>query len=439
MRAGILGLIVAIGTTASTAVVSGFKSPLTRTVIAATANRPVAAIFPSAMAATSVDNNNDAPEADHVLYDVPVSNNGARCRIVLYKKNISRDRVNIISPASIGGLKSAEYKRLSPLGLMPCLSIRKAAPYDGPSSLAESDTIARYLLNEYSDVGPSFQPDNPRSNQICRWHDMYLTPIQGCMYKPSSRLPFGDYPDRKSAISAYRTNLNIIEGFMAEEDGMTGTGSPSSSPSYLCGGGEVSLADATLFPSCVFASYMLPKFDEDPTRPMPPLPPRLTGWFDDLRSNDEAFSRVYREIMDTLVTSWEGTNRRWDDIWLAGLRDTAPSTIFDEIISGDIPADVVREDEHVLAFRDINPMAPVHVLIIPKDRAGLTSLRKATAEHTNILGRMLLAAGEIANDETLGFGDGARIVINDGPDGGQEVNHLHVHVLGGRKMGRTFG
>jgi histidine triad (HIT) family protein len=151
------------------------------------------------------------------------------------------------------------------------------------------------------------------------------------------------------------------------------------------------------------------------------------------------FSRVYREIMNTLVTSWEETNRRWDGIWLAGLRDDAPPTIFDKIISGEIPADIVRRDEHVLAFRDINPMAPAHVLVIPRDRNGLTSLRRATAEHTDILGRLLVAAGEIASDGTLGFGDGARIVINDGPDGGQEVNHLHVHVLGGRKMGHTFG
>jgi diadenosine tetraphosphate (Ap4A) HIT family hydrolase/glutathione S-transferase len=457
LAAGMLGLLVGvIGTAVATTIVSGFALPLshaTRAIAAAaeTGNtrRHIAMTSTSSSTAATSDSI-VASESDHVLYDVPVSNNGARCRIILYKKNISRDMVDIVSPASIGGLKSDAYLKLSPLGLMPCLVIHRNArdggadsPTDDLSCLVESDTIARYLLSEYSASGPSFMPDDPRSNQICRWHDMYLSTIQGCLYKPSSRLPIGDYPDRKSAINAYRRNLDIIEGFVSRSydcEGEDDNGTTSSStPAYLCGRGEVSLADATLFPSCVFASYMLPKFDADATRPIPPLPPRLTRWFDDLRHNDEVFSKVYDEIMDTLVTSWESVNKRWDAIWLAGLRDTSPSTIFDKIISGDIPADIVRQDEHVLAFRDIHPMAPVHILVIPRDRAGLASLRKATAEHTNILGRMLLVAGEIANDESLGFGDGARIVINDGPDGGQEVNHLHVHVLGGRRMGQTFG
>ena len=139
--------------------------------------------------------------------------------------------------------------------------------------------------------------------------------------------------------------------------------------------------------------------------------------------------------MDTLVTSWEEKNHRWDSIWQAGQRDLAPGTIFDKIIAKEIPATIVKEDDHILAFKDINPVAPAHILVIPKDRNGLTQIRKASAEHTDILGRLLVAAGEIANDSDLGFGDGARIVINDGNDGGQEVYHIHVHVLGGRKLG----
>lgn len=424
---GAAGLPILVLALVST--VSGFQ-PLAKTTATAMKLRV------TSQSTMATDNNiNSISNADHVLFDLPVSNNGARCRIILYKKGISRDKVDIVSPATLGGLKSEEYIRLSPLGLMPCLAIQKSDNPHGISSLVESDTIARYLLSEYPADGPTFLPDHPRSNQISRWHDMYLDPIQGCLYKPASRLPLGDYPDRKSAIAAYRRNLDVIEGFLGEDAGSAA----SPSPAYLCGG-EVSLADATLFPSAVFASYMLPKFDEGGAGAgRPPLPPRLTRWFDDLRANDEVFSRVYREIMNTLVTSWEETNRRWDGIWLAGLRDDAPPTIFDKIISGEIPADIVRRDEHVLAFRDINPMAPAHVLVIPRDRNGLTSLRRATAEHTDILGRLLVAAGEIASDGTLGFGDGARIVINDGPDGGQEVNHLHVHVLGGRKMGHTFG
>jgi histidine triad (HIT) family protein len=125
---------------------------------------------------------------------------------------------------------------------------------------------------------------------------------------------------------------------------------------------------------------------------------------------------------------------RWNGIYLAGLRDDAPATIFDKIVSKEIPATIVKEDDVILAFKDINPVAPAHVLVIPKCRSGLTRLTRATSEHTELLGRLMVAASEIAKDTSLGFGDGARIVINDGPDGGQEVPHLHIHVLGGRSF-----
>jgi diadenosine tetraphosphate (Ap4A) HIT family hydrolase len=135
--------------------------------------------------------------------------------------------------------------------------------------------------------------------------------------------------------------------------------------------------------------------------------------------------------MSEALQKWEA-NGRWDTIWLAGLRDTDPGTIFDKIVAGEIPATVVKEDSKILAFKDINPAAPAHVLVIPKDRQGLTRLSKASPEHYEILGRLMVAAGEIARDESLGFGNGARIVINDGPEAGQEVFHLHIHVMGGR-------
>jgi diadenosine tetraphosphate (Ap4A) HIT family hydrolase len=117
---------------------------------------------------------------------------------------------------------------------------------------------------------------------------------------------------------------------------------------------------------------------------------------------------------------------------LAGLRDTEPGTIFDKIVAGEIPATIVKEDDKILAFKDINPVAPAHVLVIPKVRQGLTRLSNASPEHYEILGRLMVAAGEIARDETLGFGNGARIVVNDGKEAGQEVFHLHIHVMGGR-------
>ena len=108
------------------------------------------------------------------------------------------------------------------------------------------------------------------------------------------------------------------------------------------------------------------------------------------------------------------------------------STIFTKIINREIPADIVYETETVLAFRDINPQAPVHVLIIPKvEIAKITDLNGS--EHSTLLGEMYDAANKIAKDE--GIADsGFRLVFNCGDDGGQEVYHIHMHLLGGRKM-----
>ncbi|CAM8971339.1 hypothetical protein QQ045_028528 [Rhodiola kirilowii] len=110
----------------------------------------------------------------------------------------------------------------------------------------------------------------------------------------------------------------------------------------------------------------------------------------------------------------------------------SPTTIFDKIINKEIPAKIVFEDDKVLAFRDIQPQAPTHILIIPKDNDGLTGLAAAEERHCEILGRLLYTAKLVAKQE--GLGDGYRIVINDGPNGCQSVYHIHVHLLGGRQM-----
>ena len=120
-----------------------------------------------------------------------------------------------------------------------------------------------------------------------------------------------------------------------------------------------------------------------------------------------------------------------DEAAAANMDEGAP-TIFDKILSREIPSDVVYEDDHVLAFRDVNPQAPTHVLCIPKNRDGLTQLSKAEERHEEILGKLLLTARKVAELEKLG--NGFRIVINDGAEGCQSVYHLHVHVLGGRQM-----
>ncbi|KAF7842568.1 14 kDa zinc-binding protein [Senna tora] len=112
--------------------------------------------------------------------------------------------------------------------------------------------------------------------------------------------------------------------------------------------------------------------------------------------------------------------------------DSGAPTIFDKIINKEIPSSIVYEDGKVLAFRDINPQAPVHVLVIPKFRDGLTDLGKADGRHEEILGQLLHAAKIVAEKE--GILDGFRVVINSGPSACQSVYHLHLHVLGGRQM-----
>src|SRR5262245_30291434 len=105
-------------------------------------------------------------------------------------------------------------------------------------------------------------------------------------------------------------------------------------------------------------------------------------------------------------------------------------TIFKRIIDREIPADIVFEDDVCLAFRDINAQAPTHVLVIPKRE--IASLAEVSANDEELLGHLLVVASKIARD--LGLADGYRTVINSGRDGGQTVDHLHVHLLGGRSL-----
>eukprot|EP01023_Acetabularia_acetabulum_P027183 TRINITY_DN25752_c0_g1_i3.p2 TRINITY_DN25752_c0_g1~~TRINITY_DN25752_c0_g1_i3.p2 ORF type:complete len:201 (+),score=7.91 TRINITY_DN25752_c0_g1_i3:56-658(+) len=114
-------------------------------------------------------------------------------------------------------------------------------------------------------------------------------------------------------------------------------------------------------------------------------------------------------------------------------RDELAPTIFDKIIAGDIPADIIYQDDQCLAFRDINPQAPVHFLVIPKHKDGLTRLCRATEDNKQLLGHMIYVCQLVAKQEGLGE-NGYRLVINDGKDGCQSVFHVHVHVMGGRQL-----
>lgn len=116
----------------------------------------------------------------------------------------------------------------------------------------------------------------------------------------------------------------------------------------------------------------------------------------------------------------------------AASADAGEPTLFDKIVSKQIPATVIWEDETALAFKDISPQAPTHFLVIPKHRDGLSQLSKAQPRHETLLGHLLYVAGQVAKQE--GLDGGFRVVINDGVDGSQSVYHLHLHVLGGRQM-----
>lgn len=105
--------------------------------------------------------------------------------------------------------------------------------------------------------------------------------------------------------------------------------------------------------------------------------------------------------------------------------------LFCKIIAGDIPANKVYEDDNVLAFHDISPAAPTHILIIPKKH--IAAVKDAGAEDAELLGKLTLKASDIAREHGLEE-DGYRFVINTGKQGGQTVFHIHLHILGGRAM-----
>ena len=108
-------------------------------------------------------------------------------------------------------------------------------------------------------------------------------------------------------------------------------------------------------------------------------------------------------------------------------------TIFQRIIAGEIPADILHDDGHCIVFRDINPQAPIHLLIVPKKL--IPRVGEAVSEDQAILGHLLLIAGKVASD--LGINsttEGFRLVINNGRTGGEAVPHLHIHLLAGRPL-----
>lgn len=109
----------------------------------------------------------------------------------------------------------------------------------------------------------------------------------------------------------------------------------------------------------------------------------------------------------------------------------AEKTLFEKICDREIPAEIVHEDEHCVCFRDIDPKAPTHLLLVP--RKPIPRIAEAASEDAALLGHMMTVVGDIARDQGLAD-DGFRVVINNGSNGGEAVPHLHLHLLGGRQM-----
>jgi histidine triad (HIT) family protein len=108
------------------------------------------------------------------------------------------------------------------------------------------------------------------------------------------------------------------------------------------------------------------------------------------------------------------------------------STIFSKIINGDVPADIVYKDDQVTCFRDVNPAAPVHILIVPNRE--IATVNDLQPEDENLAGHMFMVAKKLAEDEGVAE-SGYRLIVNCNREGGQEIYHLHLHLMGGRPLG----
>ena len=227
------------------------------------------------------------PVYKNIFYDVPVSNNGARNRLIICWKNIE-DEFEFKNPSTLGGLKSPEFLEMHPQGKMPLLVTK-----DG-QAIPESEVISQYLCDAFEKQGPSLRPETLEAKTACnlatRWHDVYLTPIQGCMYRgPMS-------PEvRAEQISEIDRLLDVMEKTV---------GGFEPGP-YLCGD-KPSTADAALFPTFVFMTHLLPKyfgwenvFDGRPS---------LERWYKHMSTEDACAKKIKMEVMGGLM-AWDESDR----------------------------------------------------------------------------------------------------------------------------------
>lgn len=220
-----------------------------------------------------------------VLYDMPVSNHGARVRFVLYKKKLE-GIIDIRPPSTIGGLKSPEYLALNPQGKMPLLC-------DGTLNLPESECIVQYLLDRYSDTGPTLTASTPelraRGALVTRIHDLYVAPVQGSMYRK-----FESAEQRANELKTLNYQLDAIEQSMA----------PLSLGPFAAGP-EITAADGALFPTLLFCDFILPTYFKWTS--LWTSRPRLSAWWTAVNNDPEA-KRVIEEVKGGLE-GWVASDR----------------------------------------------------------------------------------------------------------------------------------
>ena len=231
-----------------------------------------------------------------VLYDKPVSNNGARCRLLLYLKG-QEGAVEVRDPDTLGGLRSQEYLAKNPNGKMPLL-----VTGDG-MALPESEVINQYLQATLPGGSPGLVPPTPEGRALAdlatRVHDVYICANQGCMYKAM------EAKERQAGMTVLVTQLDMLESILSTIQAR-GLGAPH------FGGPEPCTADAALFPTFVFMTYILPSIfgweDVFKARPL------LSAWWDACLSLP-AFARVHGEVTGGLK-AWSDMGR-WENLGIA--------------------------------------------------------------------------------------------------------------------------
>ena len=221
--------------------------------------------------------------AKPTLFDVPLSNNGARVRFLLYKKGLEKDVVDVTHPKELGGLKSPEYLALNPYGQMPLLVLP-----DG-TAIPESQVIESYVLDKYKGVGPDLVPATPELRAhaalAARIHDLKIASVQGCMYKSM------DSEARAAQLAQIAFQLDVLESLVVGP--------------FWCGE-EISYGDSALMPTFVFLTQILPRHFGWASVFM--RRPKLEAWWAAVGADPEA-ARVMAEMQGGLQ-AWE-TEKRW--------------------------------------------------------------------------------------------------------------------------------